>query len=108
MEHILPKSLAGTDDRDNLAASCYRCNEFKGAKTHARDPQTGQLVSLFHPRNQSWLDQFTWSNGGTHIIGVKPTGRATVIALRLNNETVVEARSIWIEFGWHPPQEMQP
>ena len=26
-----------------------------------------------------------------------------VIALRLNNDNLVEARAIWIEFGWHPP-----
>lgn len=29
MEHILPRALGGTDERHNLAASCYRCNEFK-------------------------------------------------------------------------------
>ncbi|WNZ44583.1 HNH endonuclease signature motif containing protein [Leptolyngbya boryana CZ1] len=28
MEHVFPKSLGGQDDRSNLAASCYRCNEF--------------------------------------------------------------------------------
>ncbi len=32
MEHIQPKSLGGSDDLINLAAACYRCNEFKGAK----------------------------------------------------------------------------
>jgi hypothetical protein len=104
MEHILPRSLDGTDDRSNLAASCYRCNEFKGAKTHAIDPETGQLVSLFNPRTQSWGDHFTWVNGGTHVVGTTSVGRATVIALRLNNENVVEARSLWVEFGWHPPE----
>ena len=30
IDHILPKSLGGSDERENLAASCYRCNEFKG------------------------------------------------------------------------------
>jgi 5-methylcytosine-specific restriction endonuclease McrA len=53
MEHILPRSLGGTDDLENLAASCYRCNEFKGAKTHAVDPDTNQLVELFNPRIQA-------------------------------------------------------
>ena len=101
----MPKSLGGSDNRINLAASCYRCNEFKGAKTHASDPESGQLVPLFNPRNQSWGDEFTWGNGGTNVIGITPTGRATVIALRLNNENVVEARAIWIEFGWHPPAD---
>jgi 5-methylcytosine-specific restriction endonuclease McrA len=103
MEHILPKSAGGSDERENLAASCYRCNEFKGAKTHAIDPQTSQLVPLFNPRQQSWSDHFTWVNGGTHIAGLTPTGQATVIALRLNNDYVTEARVLWIENNWHPP-----
>lgn len=53
MEHVFPKSLGGQDDLSNLAASCYRCNEFKGARTDARDPETGQLVPLFNPRMQT-------------------------------------------------------
>ncbi|NEP19556.1 MAG: HNH endonuclease [Leptolyngbya sp. SIO4C1] len=108
MEHILPRSLGGNDARSNLAASCYRCNEFKGIKTHAKDPETGQLVSLFNPRQQDWNSEFTWGNGGTHILGRTPTGRATVLALRLNNEQMVEARAIWIDFGWHPPADSTP
>jgi 5-methylcytosine-specific restriction endonuclease McrA len=47
MEHILPRSLGGTDDPENLAASCYRCNEFKGAKTHALDPDTDLDKTLY-------------------------------------------------------------
>ena len=105
MEHILPKSLGGTDDRSNLAAACYRCNEFKGTKIHSRDPESGQLVALFNPRHQRWSDHFAWYNGGTHVIGKTASGRATVIALRLNNDQLVEARAIWIEFRWHPPSD---
>ena len=103
MEHILPKAAAGGDESENLAASCYRCNEFKGAKTHAIDPQTSQLATLFNPRKQSWQEHFNWVNGGTHIAGITPTGRATVIALRLNNDYLTEARALWIESNWHPP-----
>jgi HNH endonuclease len=106
MEHIFPRSLGGTDDQENLAASCYRCNEFKGAKTHAIDPDTDQLVELFNPRIQVWTEHFVWENNGTLVTGLTNIGRATVIALRLNNETIVEARAFWIEAGWHPPTEM--
>jgi hypothetical protein len=105
MEHILPRSLGGTDDRSNLAASCYRCNEFKGAKTEALDPKTQELVALFNPHHQSWSTHFMWGNGATHVIGITSIGRATTIALRLNNDNVVTAQSIWIEFGWHPPTD---
>ncbi len=103
VDHVLPQSLGGSDNRQNLAAACYRCNEFKGSKTHAREPVTGQLVPFFNPRSQCWTEHFTWVNGGTHIAGLTPTGRATVIALRLNNDWLVEARALWIESGWHPP-----
>ncbi|MBW4511077.1 MAG: HNH endonuclease [Scytonematopsis contorta HA4267-MV1] len=102
IEHIFPRTLGGTDERENLAASCYRCNEFKGAKTHATDPETGQLVALFNPQSQIWTEHFAWVNGGTHVAGLTPTGRATVMALRLNNENIVESRAIWMEAGWHP------
>jgi HNH endonuclease len=106
MEHILPRSLNGTDDPENLAASCYRCNEFKGAKTHAIDLDTNQLVELFNPRIQAWKQHFVWANNGTLITGLTNIGRATVIALRLNNENIVEARTFWVEVGWHPPTNM--
>ncbi len=84
MDHILPQVAGGSDEPENLAAACYRCNEFKGSKTHAPDPATSTLVPLFNPRQQSWTEHFTWANGGTHIVGLTPTGRATVIALRLS------------------------
>jgi HNH endonuclease len=42
MEHIQPQSLGGSDDLSNLAAVCYRCNEFKGANVQILDPVTGE------------------------------------------------------------------
>ena len=34
-----------------------------------------------------------------------PTGRATIVRLRMNQPRIVEARSIWILAGIHPPHE---
>jgi 5-methylcytosine-specific restriction endonuclease McrA len=67
IDHIIPLSLGGSSERANLAASCYRCNEFKGAKTQGIDPQTGETVTLFHPRQLVWAEHFTWSEEGTQI-----------------------------------------
>jgi hypothetical protein len=103
LDHIVPVALGGEHDRNNLAAACYRCNEFKGSKTHALDTASGEVVRLYNPRTQRWHDHFAWANGGSHIIGLTPTGRATVVALRLNNEYLVEARLLWIARDWHPP-----
>lgn len=105
VDHIFPRSLGGDDDLDNLCAACYRCNEYKGARTHARDPVTQALVPLYNPRTEEWLVHFRWENGGIHLIGLTPTGRASVIALRLNNEYVVESRGLWITHDWHPPKD---
>ena len=103
VEHVYPKSLGGKDHESNLAAACYRCNEFKGVKTHGIDPASGYIVELFHPRIQVWDEHFTWVNGGVSVAGLSDRGRATVIALRLNNEDVVSARMLWVLAGWHPP-----
>lgn len=104
IDHIKPQSLGGDNTRNNLAASCYRCNEFKGAKTTSVDPETGDRVILFNPRIHTWQEHFTWKNGGTHISGLTAIGRVTVITLHLNNEEAIEARKIWIAWNWHPPE----
>jgi hypothetical protein len=39
--------------------------------------------------------------------GRTPIGRATVEALRLNNEFIVIARQFWVEAGhWPPPDDL--
>ena len=103
IEHIIPLARDGSSEESNLWLSCAWCNSFKGAQTEAIDPQTGQQVSLFNPRRQNWLEHFTWSTDGLRIVGLTPTGRATVDALRLNNEYIIPARRYWVLAGWHPP-----
>src|SRR5262249_40785614 len=67
------------------------------------DPLTGELAPLLNPRMQRWEDHFTWSHDGTRIIGQTPTGRATVQALRMNDELIIKARERWVKGGWWPP-----
>ena len=62
-------------------------------------------IAVFNPRTQRWDDHFNWSNDGVQIIGITPVGRATVEALKLNNQLAVEVRRNWVLAGWHPPQE---
>jgi hypothetical protein len=104
IDHIVPVTKGGLTVRDNLWLACRRCNEFKGAKTEERDPVSGLLVPLYNPRRQSWAVHFAWDGAGTKIVGLTAVGRATVIALRLNNEEIVGARSLWVSAGWHPPR----
>ncbi len=105
IEHIIPKALGGTDDEENLWLSCRLCNSFKGVQTHGRDPITNRKVKLFNPRQQKWTRHFAWTNNGTHIMGLTACGRATVLALQLNNTYAVTVRQAWVSVGWHPPTE---
>jgi hypothetical protein len=60
---------------------------------------------LFNPRTEHWPQHFSWDGEGTRIIGLTPTGRATVEALKLNNPYIVSARRMWVLAGWHPPED---
>lgn len=103
VEHIVPKALGGRDAEENLWLACRLCNNHKGIQIDALDPVTGQRVDLFNPRRQRWSDHFSWSDDGTQIIGQTACGRATVIALQLNNVIAVMVRREWVAAGWHPP-----
>jgi len=50
-------------------------------------------------------DAHAWNEDGTEIIGLTAAGRATVVALCLNNDEIVAARSLWVQAGWHPPAD---
>ncbi|HMV50454.1 MAG TPA: HNH endonuclease signature motif containing protein [Blastocatellia bacterium] len=104
VDHILPYSEGGQTELENLAFSCG-CNSFKVNRTHARNPQTGKLAPLFHPRLQQWSDHFAWSEDTLQIIGRTPTGRATVTALRLNRKELVNLRELLLAVGLHPPTD---
>ncbi len=103
VEHIIPVARGGSSDEENLWLSCRPCNQYKGARVEALDPETGALVALFNPRRQVWEAHFTWSGNGALIIGLTACGRATVVALKLNHPDIVAARLLWISVGWHPP-----
>lgn len=105
IEHIIPRALGGTEDESNLWLSCGLCNRYKGSQTTGIDPLDGERIQLFNPRTQSWPEHFRWSADGILILGITPTGRGTVDALRLNNELAVEVRRNWVLAGWHPPDE---
>jgi len=106
IEHIIPLSKGGSSDEFNLWLACPLCNRYKGDKTTAIDPETGQVVPLFHPRIQVWAEHFCWSKDGLRIIGQTPTGRATVAALHLSDDPdALQVRSYWVLAGWHPPED---
>jgi hypothetical protein len=105
VEHVTPRSRDGEFSWDNLALACQGCKNHKYLRTEARDPVSGNIVPLFHPRRHQWRDHFAWNADATLIIGLSPTGRATVASLQLNREGLVNLRKILVGANEHPPPE---
>jgi hypothetical protein len=103
VEHILPAVSGGPSTFKNLAFSCAGCNAHKSDKTSAFDPVTSEPAALFHPRRDAWERHFAWSVDGLLIVGLTPLGRATVVALKLNRDGLVNLRRILIAAQEHPP-----
>ena len=105
IDHIIPQSLGGPTEEDNLWLACSLCNDHKADRIAALDPLTGEITRLFDPRRQIWREHFAWTAEGERIVGLTSTGRATVVALNLNRPSLVKARQAWVAVGWHPPKD---
>jgi hypothetical protein len=102
IDHIVPERAGGTTTLASLCLSCFSCNAHKRQFQTGLDSHTNTLVRLFHLRHDRWENHFRWSGDYTRIIGISPTGRATVERLQMNRESVVMARRRWLLAGWKP------
>ena len=101
IDHIIPVTAGGETADDNLALACVACSLRKSARLIAPDPDTRQMVAIFHPGRQRWIDHFRWE--GVRIVGLTATGRATLEALAMNRVQMLEIRHEEAAHGRHPP-----
>ena len=99
----MPVAKGGATSLENLALACGGCNGYKYTKQSAIDPTSSESALLYHPRQDVWLEQFAWSEDGLELIGITPTGRATIEALNLNRAGVKNIRKLLIMANLHPP-----
>ena len=91
LDHIIARKHGGPTEPDNLAWACFYCNSYKGPNIAGIDPESGDLVRLFHPRRDDWADHFQW--GGATLAGRTPVGRATIQVLCINHPDAVSVRA---------------
>ena len=101
VDHIQPTSRGGDDDYENLALMCASCNLSKSDRETLTDPETGDLVPIFHPRQHQWAEHFQFE--GFRLVGRIAIGRTIVDALRLNKDKLQFIRAAEQEFGLFPP-----
>ena len=63
IDHVLPVVAGGNTTLENLALACVSCSLREGPRLLVRDPQTGEHVTMFHPRLDSWRAHFRWDTG---------------------------------------------
>ncbi|WP_017328419.1 HNH endonuclease [Synechococcus sp. PCC 7336] len=102
VEHIIPIALNGSNVLSNLALACRSCNLRKGTNISAVDPQLNVSTDLFHPRQDRWLAHFQSNSNTGEILGLTPTGRATIACLKFNHFQQLAARQLWIRLGLFP------
>jgi len=102
VEHIVPITRGGVDITTNRALACRSCNLYKATHVNGRDPDSDEVVRLFHPREDQWEDHFQVALESGKIVGRTPIGRATVIRLGINSAAQVAARQQWMRLGLFP------
>jgi hypothetical protein len=106
IDHIISRKHHGTSAPENLALSYFYCNSYKGPNIAGRDPESGALVLLYHPRSDVWDEHFQWD--GPALTGRTPIGRTTIDVLGINAPDCVLLRASLIREGLFPPPKPIP
>ncbi len=102
VEHIVPRSMGGAQNLENLALACESCNLYKSDAMFGQDGDESRDVRLFNPRRDRWDDHFRLENEAGILHGLTRVGRATVTRLRMNSDFQVRARQHWVTLGLYP------
>lgn len=103
IDHVIPKTVGGTNGVENLALTCPHCNAHKWTAVEGPDPETGEAVRFFHPRQDEWEDHFEWSaDHPGELDGKTSIGRATITALRINDPDMIDLRVLLAELTLFP------
>jgi len=95
VDHVVAHQHGGPTILDNLALACLHCNRHKGPNIAGRDPATGELDRLFHPRQDRWSEHFEWE--GAKLVGKPVIGRITIQVLAINASDFLGVREALIE-----------
>ena len=98
IDHIIPLKHDGPTVSQNLAFACNLCNQKKGPNLATLIPGTRELIRLFHPREDEWLEHFEMSSSGL-LVPTSKIGEATIRILDLNTFERLQERSRLLSAG---------
>lgn len=100
VDHVRAEKHHGLTVLENLAWSCFQCNNRKSCNAAGYDPDTDEIESLFNPRAHDWDEHFDWA--GPRLLGKTPIGRTTIDVLVINADDRVAFRYELIKEGLLP------
>lgn len=106
-DHVVATKHRGETSEANLAWTCFVCNRAKGSDIASVDDETGEVVRLFSPRIDSWLEHFALNDGG-RILPQTAIARASVALLRMNRSEQVELRYSLMQVRLYPRSIIEP
>ncbi|MGA3017691.1 MAG: HNH endonuclease signature motif containing protein [Bryobacteraceae bacterium] len=95
VDHIIARQHGGQTVLENLALACLHCNRHKGPNIAGTDPDTGEIIRLFHPRVDLWSEHFEWT--GAALGGRTEVGRVTIHLLAINDSDFLAMREALIQ-----------
>jgi len=100
VDHIVSRKHGGNSLPENLAYACVLCNRRKSGDVASVDK--GQLVRLFHPRQDLWTDHFQID--GSSIRALTEVGAATSKLLHFNVPERRAERALLQALGSYPTE----
>lgn len=101
VDHLRPEKHHGQTVLENLAWTCFPCNNHKGCNVAGYDPHTDQMEPLFNPRKHVWTEHFQWD--GPRLLGKTAISRTTIDVLAINAADRVAFRQELIAESLFPP-----
>jgi hypothetical protein len=95
IDHVIAEKHGGQTDEGNLALACTICNKYKGSDLASIDPEDGEIVRLYQPRQDCWSEHFQLREG--EIIPLTAIGRVTVRLLQFNRRERVVERTLLMQ-----------
>ena len=93
IEHIISQQHGGSDNLDNLAYACSWCNWKKGPNIATILFEKGDLLPLYNPRIDNWINHFKVENG--IIEGHTDIAKGTIKLLEMNTiELIIERKEL--------------
>ncbi len=99
-DHIIATQHGGLTVLENLCLACFDCNRQKGPNLCSVDPDSGDVVRLFDPRQQLWAEHFRVR--GAVIEPLTAVARATVRVLDVNSVDRLVDRQPLAESALYP------